>query len=560
MNLLKIQIVSFLCSLSLVGAVYTKCAYGQSWQAVPYLPPNEQTKFIAIHPEKSTLFFLATNGNLYASANHGKDWKQILRLRTTSEIYDLHFDHNRIFLLTSEGLFESKNEGKNWKKIFSGFQGEGSVRSLIQDPLKRHILYLGTERGLFRSQDNGRTWGKTLHLFERHFINQLKADVQNNELFIATDKELYRMIPEQNRLDRVYVVRTAVSLEELEEESDDFEENSNFPDVGKIKGFLITPSSSLALATENGILISEDEGNYWERLPDSGLPQANVIDLVYSNSQHTFFVATEESVYFYIPDEKRWKELSFGLPVQKIERLTLIKSGAVETLFAATKSGVYKIIVDSSLILPDQIEVFSQERWNLANQLFYYEPNAGAVQKKAIRYANVNKIKTKRWQWTSRMKALVPSVSVGKDFSRADTVDIDRGSTNEPDQYIIGPPDKSMGWDFDLNWNLSDLIWNSAQTSIDSREKLMVELRDDILSEVTRLYYERRRAQVEFILRPPQDSFDHANMLLRIDELTAHLDALTDGYLTQELNVLYLKYPEFQNLWTFEQISDAKTE
>jgi len=549
MKLLKVPIFTLIYSLTLWGAVYTKCAFGQSWQALPYLPPNEQTRFIAVHPEKSALSFLATRGNLYASSNHGKDWKQILKLGTDTEIYDLQFDENRIFLLTSEGLFESKSEGKKWKKIFGGIQGEHSVRSLTYDPARKHILYLGTERGLFVSHDNGRQWEKT-HGFERRLIHQLKTDSQNNELFVATDKGLYRILPAQNRLDRVYVLRTA-SGEEHENLETDPDENSSEP-AAKIKTILITPSSSLAMATEHGILISEDEGNYWEHLPDSGLPKTPIIDLVYSASQNTFFAATEKSVYFYLAKEKRWKELSFGLSTQRIKRLTLVSSGASEILYAVTENSVYKITVDSSLFYPDQIHLFSADRWNLLSQFFYYEPSISAVQKQAIHYANVSKTKTKRWQWTSRLKALVPSLSVGKDFSTTDTVDIDRGSTNEPDRYIVGPPDKKRGFNFDLNWQLSDLIWNSAQTSIDSREKLMIELRDDILSEVTRLYYERRRAQIEFVLRPPQDSLEQANAILRIDELTAYLDALTDGLMTKQLNSIYSKYPHFQTLWVLD--------
>ena len=144
-------------------------------------------------------------------------------------------------------------------------------------------------------------------------------------------------------------------------------------------------------------------------------------------------------------------------------------------------------------------------------------------------------------------------LSVGKSFSKGDSIDLDRGSTTDPDAYIIGPRDTSQSWDFDLNWELSELLFNSSQTSIDSREKSMVELRDDILSEVTRLYFERRRAQTEFILNPPQDPLQHAAALLRIEELTANLDALTDGYFSKELGKIYSKRPDFQELWIFQE-------
>ena len=156
---------------------------------------------------------------------------------------------------------------------------------------------------------------------------------------------------------------------------------------------------------------------------------------------------------------------------------------------------------------------------------------------------------------TSRQRAIVPSLSVGKSFSTGTTIDIDRGGTNDADRYIVGPSDYSKDLDFDLNWNLSDLIWNSAQTSIDSREKLMVELREDILNEATRLYYERKRAQMEFILQPPQEPLEQGNALIRIEELTALLDSLTGGYFSKETTKIYEQYPQLGDLWLIE-ISD----
>lgn len=562
MNSFKPQLLT-LVSFFLLAAVYTKTAFGQSWQVVPYLPANMQTNFIAIHPEKSGLSFVASRGNLYASTNGGKNWKEVLNLGSKAEIYDLQFDHDRIFLFTSEGLFESRNQGEKWKKIFSGAQQENSVRSLIHDPTNKNVLYLGTENGLFVSLDNGNKWEKISHQFERYLIHKLKADPQNNELFVATDKGLYRMRPSQNRIDRIYAVRTVSSVKELDQDqksSDDLEENSDATYFEPIKSIIVTPSSSLAIATGNSILVSEDEGNYWERLSESGLPKVSIVDFVYSISQDTFFATADKAVYVYLPKEKCWRELSFGLSAQNIERLIITQnSDSTETLYAMTKNTIYKMIIDPSLVNPEQINTFSKERWNLLMKLFYHEPSIGKVQKQAIRYANVNKIKTQRWQWTSRFKALVPSFSVGKDYSAHETIDIDRGGTNDADKYILGPPYRSHNWNYDLNWNLSDFIWNSAQTSIDSREKLMVELRNDILNEVTRLYYERRRTQIEFVLKPPQDSYDYANALMRLDELTGYIDALTDGYLTKEVNSIYVEHPEFQNIWTLDNITYGET-
>ena len=63
----------------------------------------------------------------------------------------------------------------------------------------------------------------------------------------------------------------------------------------------------------------------------------------------------------------------------------------------------------------------------------------------------------------------------------------------------------------------------------------MVQLRDDILDEVTNYYFERRRLQVELLESPPDDLRQRYKNQLRIHELTANLDALTGGYFTHEL-------------------------
>ncbi len=64
---------------------------------------------------------------------------------------------------------------------------------------------------------------------------------------------------------------------------------------------------------------------------------------------------------------------------------------------------------------------------------------------------------------------------------------------------------------------------------------LVVELRDDILNEVTRLYFERRRLQAEILLSAPLDKKEGTEKTLRLAELTASIDALTGGYFSREL-------------------------
>jgi hypothetical protein len=63
----------------------------------------------------------------------------------------------------------------------------------------------------------------------------------------------------------------------------------------------------------------------------------------------------------------------------------------------------------------------------------------------------------------------------------------------------------------------------------------MVQLRDDILDDVTRLYYERRRLQVDMMLSPPKTDKEKYDKLLRLEELAAGIDALTGGYFSSAI-------------------------
>jgi len=63
-----------------------------------------------------------------------------------------------------------------------------------------------------------------------------------------------------------------------------------------------------------------------------------------------------------------------------------------------------------------------------------------------------------------------------------------------------------------------------------------VQLRDAILNEVTRYYYERRRLQVEMMDNVDQDGTAKIKDELRLQELTAYIDALTGVYIQPYLN------------------------
>jgi hypothetical protein len=206
-------------------------------------------------------------------------------------------------------------------------------------------------------------------------------------------------------------------------------------------------------------------------------------------------------------------------------------------LIASTKNGLFRYrYPELKIAAQDPGLEIKQVTAQEALDHFRSEPSIKEVHDAAIRYAEVQPSKIESWRRAAAIKALLPSVSLDGGVATDENIDLDRGGTGDPDKFIFGPKEKSYDWSVGLNWDLGELIWNDDQTSIDTRSKLMAELRDDVLNEVTHLYYERRRLHVEMALSSSKDLAVQIERQIRLDELTAGIDGLTGGYFSKHLH------------------------
>lgn len=86
------------------------------------------------------------------------------------------------------------------------------------------------------------------------------------------------------------------------------------------------------------------------------------------------------------------------------------------------------------------------------------------------------------------------------------------------------------------SWNLGRLVFDDAELRALRDEARLISERLDLETTVTRLYYERRRVQMELVLAPSQVPSDMFKRQLTIDELSATLDALSGGYFSREIS------------------------
>jgi hypothetical protein len=88
--------------------------------------------------------------------------------------------------------------------------------------------------------------------------------------------------------------------------------------------------------------------------------------------------------------------------------------------------------------------------------------------------------------------------------------------------------------DLTLAWNLGETVFNPDEIDVSRELRSVIALRDDVLDEVTQLYFERRRALDRLALVPPSEP-EAEQLRLRSAELAAGIDAWTGGWFTRAL-------------------------
>jgi hypothetical protein len=153
------------------------------------------------------------------------------------------------------------------------------------------------------------------------------------------------------------------------------------------------------------------------------------------------------------------------------------------------------------------------------------EPTVQELQDRAVAHASVHPTRVKSLLSRVRTAALLPEfrTRLNKNLSD-DRTQTSTGTT----QYV----DDQLRFEFRITWEFDRLIFDKNEVALARASADLVELRTELVNEVTKLFFERRRLQIELDLDPPRDLLARVRNELRIDELTAALDALTGGALS----------------------------
>ncbi len=195
---------------------------------------------------------------------------------------------------------------------------------------------------------------------------------------------------------------------------------------------------------------------------------------------------------------------------------------------------------------------------------FKNEPTIGEVHAMALDYSKTDSRYVDAWLKASKTAAALPRIELAYGYKNGFDTDYgyytpeeitedmaadedgdgapdDPLSSDEASDLAYGPFETAQAVDIDhaaivkARWELNKLVMSSDQIRMISEAQDIVKLRDKVLEDVTRLYFERRRLQVDLLLNPGGEMKKRISDQLRLAELTAQLDAFTGGRFSQAL-------------------------
>jgi hypothetical protein len=512
----------FLTALMVMSA----CFYTQAQEIVceDISGGNSQFYSVLIDPDDPGIIYAGSRGVVFKSGDAGGNWRPVLFIKgQNSKVNSLSFspiNKNIILAATGNGLYMGSGQGKSWKRIFKGKNYLENV--CVCAAVLNSTLYVGTKGGLFVSEDLGKSWKKEEGELGDKPVRALAVDTLTDGcVYAVSDQSVFKKASGKYSWEKAFSIINGESgeendSEEAPDENDEQEEHyQRFRDIKASAA----DRNTLFLSTARGAYKSVDSGLTWELLPSYGLLDEDIRCLC-QLSDTRLFAATDSGIFVY--NGLRWKELYTSPVVRDVNMIICDKAG---NLYAATTRELLKISLKGLCgegFTDDPAPVSQIE-----------EPQIGELHEAAIRYAQVEPEKILLWRKAAAKKAWLPRMSVGWDRNASNLWHWESGSSTKPDDDVLRRGKDFLDWDLTLSWDFGELIWNNDQTSIDARSRLLVQLREDVLDQVTKLYFERRRVTMDLNEVRIEDRKKRLDKELRLQELAASLDALTGGFFSR---------------------------
>jgi hypothetical protein len=227
-----------------------------------------------------------------------------------------------------------------------------------------------------------------------------------------------------------------------------------------------------------------------------------------------------------------WRRASAPVGTSSIQAAT----GSAAVIYVAANAGVFGGRVAPVATAPGLISSPLSDGGVAAPG----EPSVDEVHRVAIRYLGLGRTRLEALRDGVRVRGRLPIVVLrgDADWDRHRSSDFDQAFLSGETRHLVDRDrdrGDAYGVSLTLSWDLGDIAYEPESIDVSRETREVIELRDDVLDEITQLYFERRRVLVA--LSASGASRDDALQLrLRASELAAGIDAWTGGWFSERVN------------------------
>ena len=149
---------------------------------------------------KGLIYIGTDDGVIQVTEDDGENWTKVTTFpgvpayTYVSDVFPSTHDENLVFAsfnnIKSDDfkpyVFKSLDKGKTWVSLAGDLPDNGSVHSIVQDPVDPNLLFVGTEFSFYFSLDAGQTWIKLASGLPDIAVRDIVIQERENDLVIAT--------------------------------------------------------------------------------------------------------------------------------------------------------------------------------------------------------------------------------------------------------------------------------------------------------------------------------------------------------------------------------------
>jgi hypothetical protein len=275
------------------------------------------------------------------------------------------------------------------------------------------------------------------------------------------------------------------------------------------------------LATDRGLLVAPSLRGPWRRAPDSSGSDA-IFDL--ETGQGAVYAATDNGLSV--------AEFASGF-------LVAMEAGQPASDFSKAPEGEQPPPDSSAADRVGRIALGSLVAEEVPQPVVDpAEPDIHSVHRAALRYLSLDPARMVELRRGVERRGWLPILSF-----RATRENDRRRHSDYDEAFISGEmrrfndrdsdSDQELELQLIVSWDLGDIAYHPESIDVSREAREIIELRDDVLDEITQLYFERRRVIAAFALQP--DSPAASEFQLRAAQLAADIDAWTGGWFGRQL-------------------------